>query len=53
MRAPDGSAGVWAAACVEEGDGRNTGDPMAWPERGANHHPARDRMGAVGSRRGP
>ncbi len=28
MRAPGVSAGVWAAACVPEGDGGNTGSPV-------------------------
>ena len=27
-RAPGVSAGVWAAACVQEGDGGNTGSPV-------------------------
>ena len=29
-RAPTGSAGVLAVACVEEGIGRNTGSPGRW-----------------------
>jgi hypothetical protein len=29
-RAPDGSAGIMAMACVEEEDSSNTGNPVAW-----------------------
>ena len=51
-RAPTGSAGVVAAARVEEGDGRNTGSP-AGGVACANRQPARVRSGRSGWRRGP
>ena len=51
-RAPTGSAGVMAAARVEEGDGRNTGSPAGGVAR-ANRQPARARSDRAGWRRGP
>ena len=51
-RAPTGSAGVLAVACVEEGIGRNTGSPAG----GAAHAQPTAREGQVGPagwRRGP
>ena len=51
-RAPTGSAGVMAAARVEEGIGRNTGSPAGGVAR-ANGQPARVRSGRSGWRRGP
>ena len=51
-RAPTGSAGVVAAARVEEGNGRNTGSPAGGVAR-ANRQPARVRSGRAGWRRGP
>ena len=51
-RAPTGSAGVVAAARVEEGDGRNTGSPAGGVAR-ANRQPARVGSGRAGWRRGP
>ena len=50
--APAGSAGVLAAARMEEGDGRNTGSPGGGVAR-ANRQPARDGSGRSGWRRGP
>ena len=51
-RAPTGSAGVMAAARVEEGNGRNTRSPAGGVAR-ANRQPARARSGRTGWRRGP
>ena len=51
-RAPAGSAGVVAAARMEEGNGRNTGSPAGGVAR-ANRQPARVRSGRTGWRRGP
>ena len=47
-RAPTGSAGVLAVACMEEGIGRNTGSPARW--RGTRQPTAR--AGQVGPRKG-
>ena len=47
MRAPTGSAGVLAVACMEEGIGRNTGSPAGGVAR-ANRQPARVRLGRQG-----
>ena len=46
-RAPTGSAGVMAAARVEEGIGRNTGSPAGGVAR-ANRQPARVRLARQG-----
>ena len=46
-RAPTGSAGVLAVACMEEGIGRNTGSPAGGVAR-ANRQPARVRLGRQG-----
>ena len=46
-RAPTGSAGVLAVACVEEGIGRNTGSPAGGAAH-ANRQPARVRSGRQG-----
>ena len=51
-RAPTGSAGVLAVACMEEGIGRNTGSPAGGVAR-ANRQPARVKVGPAGWRRGP
>ena len=51
-RAPTGSAGVMAAARVEEGNGRNTGSPAGGVAR-ANRRPVRARSGRPGWRRSP
>ena len=51
-RAPAGSVGVVAAACMQEGNGRNTGSPVGGVAR-ANRTPARGRPGRLGWRRGP
>ena len=46
-RAPTGSAGVLAVACMEEGTGRNTGSSAGGVAR-ANRQPARVRLGRQG-----
>ena len=45
--APDSSAGVVAAARMEEGDGSNTGSPVGGVAR-TNRNPARGRPGRQG-----
>jgi len=50
--APVDSAGVMAAARMEEGSGCNTGSPGGGVAR-ANRQPARDGSGRSGWRRGP
>ena len=51
--APNGSAGVVAPACMEEGIDRNTGSPTRWRRVTANQTPVTDRLGYVGWRKGP
>ena len=46
-RAPAGSAGVVAAARMEEGDGSNTGSPVGGVAR-TNRNPVRGRPGRQG-----
>lgn len=51
-KAPRGSAGVMAMACMKEEDRCNTGKPIGRASVKLNRHPVRDRPGPLGMTEG-